>query len=68
MRVRARLGDVVSPWDPSDQDFVIDEPTAVRLSLFAADSSGVAWVPWSVLALAVVVTLAAWRVLVVLDP
>ena len=61
VRVRARLGDVVSPWDSSDHDFVIDEPTAVRLSLFAAGSSGVAWALWGVLALAGLVALAAWR-------
>ncbi len=62
VRVRARLGDVVSPWDPSEQDFVIDEPTAVRLSLFAADGSGVPWAPWGLLPLAALLALAAWRV------
>ena len=62
VRVRARLGDVVSPWDSSNQDFVIDEPTAVRLSLFAAGSSGVTWAPWGVVALAALITVVAWRV------
>lgn len=62
VRVRARLGDVISPWDSSDQDFVIDEPTAVRLSQFEAGGSGAAWVPWGLLALAVLATLAVWRI------
>ena len=62
VRVRARLGDVVSPWDSSNQDFVIDEPTAVRLSLFAAGSSDVTWAPWGVVALAALITVVAWRV------
>ena len=62
VRVRARLGEVVSAWDSSDQDFVIDEPTSVRLSLFAAGSSGATWTPWGVLALAALITVVAWRV------
>ena len=68
VRVRARLGDVVSPWDPSDHDFVIDEPTAVRLSLFAAGSSGVAWPLWGVLALAAWLRWLLGGCAVVLDP
>lgn len=61
VRVRAKLGDIASAWDTSDRSFVIDEPTAVRLSLFAADTGGTTWVPWGVAAAACSAAVAAWR-------
>lgn len=60
VRVRTRLGDSVSQWDTSDRSFVIDEPTAVRLSLFAATSRHGAWLPWGIATLASCGGLVVW--------
>lgn len=40
LRVRARLGDVVSPWTVGQQVLVIEEPTAVRLAGLEAGVGG----------------------------
>lgn len=45
LRVRARLGDVVSPWSVGQQVLVIEEPTAVGLAGFQAGPGGTR-LPW----------------------
>ncbi|MEZ4769462.1 MAG: PepSY domain-containing protein [Caldilineales bacterium] len=51
LRVRSRLGDLVSPWSSSQQRLVIEEPTAVGLARFQAGTAGPAWLLWGVAAL-----------------
>ena len=44
LRVRSRLGSVVSPWTLSQQQLIIEEPTAVGLAGFQAGTTG--QLPW----------------------
>jgi hypothetical protein len=56
LRVRARLGDVTSPWATGAQVLVVEEPTAVQLIGYRAESTGrtllsMAWIPLGALVL-----------------
>lgn len=52
LRVRSRLGDLVSPWTVGQQQLVIEEPTAVGLAGFEAGAAGAGKHWWIVLGLA----------------
>ena len=57
LRVRSRLGDLVSPWTVGQQQLVIEEPTAVGLAVFQAGTARLPWLPWGLATLLLTATL-----------
>ena len=62
LRVRTRLGDVVSPWTDGQQALVIEEPTAVGLAGFqAGDAASLPWISLGVAGLLIAAGLISAR-------